>query len=224
MTFSLVAREPSTGAFGMVVTSSSPAVAARCIHLRSGVGAVASQNVTRPSLGAEILSSLSNGRSSREALAEQLDREAHPAYRQVSVVDADGSVAHHSGSASLGVNHSLAGHHAIAAGNLLQSPATVEALLAGYANSTAAAFEERLLDGLRAALEAGGESGPVRSAGIEVVEDVSWATTDLRVDDADDPVGELSKLWSLWAPQKEAYLTRALHPAEAPSYGVPGDE
>ena len=51
MTFSLVARCAQTGRFGMVVSSSSPAVAARCAHARAGVGAAASQNVTDPRWG-----------------------------------------------------------------------------------------------------------------------------------------------------------------------------
>ena len=96
-------------------------------------------------------------------------------------------------------------------------------LLAGYADSDAAAFEERLLDGLRAALAAGGEAGPVHSAGLLVVEDVPWPVTDLRVDYADDPIGDLAELWRLWKPQKDDYRVRGLDPTRAPSYGVPGD-
>nr|MDA3887496.1 DUF1028 domain-containing protein [Allgaiera sp.] len=55
MTFSLVACCPDTGRLGMVISSSSPAVAARCAHARAGVGVVASQNVTDPRLGGRAL-------------------------------------------------------------------------------------------------------------------------------------------------------------------------
>lgn len=223
MTFSLVARDPATGAFGMVVASSSPAVASRCIHLRSGVGAVASQNVTRPSLGTDVLEALNTGVASQQALDQEMDRETFRAYRQVSVVDSEGNTAHHSGSQSLGINHSVTGFQALTAGNLLASPRTVEAMLTGYEQSADPIFEGRLLDGLLAAVAAGGEAGPIRSAGIKVVEDVAWATTDLRVDDAEDPAQELDRLWGLWSPQKQDYLTRAMNPTEAPSYGVPGN-
>jgi uncharacterized Ntn-hydrolase superfamily protein len=89
--------------------------------------------------------------------------------------------------------------------------------------ATGATFEERLLAGFVAGLAAGGEQGPVRSAGPAVVEDVSWRVTDLRVDDADDPAAELSRLLALWLPQKRDYLVRAIDPSVAPSYGVPGD-
>lgn len=224
MTFSLVARDPQTGAFGMVVSSSSPAVASRCIHVRAGVGVVASQNVTNPKLGTLVLDELQTGASAEHALAAVLATEPHPQYRQLSVVDEHGTVAHHSGDRSLGINKVVFGDQAVAAGNLLASPATIERLLEGYATSAAPEFERRLLDGLSAAMAAGGEAGPVRSAGIKVVDDVPWATTDLRVDDHDAPVKELSRLWQLWAPQRLDYRTRAVNPEAAPSYGVAGDE
>ena len=65
----------------------------------------------------------------------------------------------------------------------------------------------------------------MHSAGLLVVDRVSWPVTDLRVDwSEDDPIGELDNLWRIWAPQAEAYVQRALDPSLAPSYGVPGDE
>lgn len=224
MTFSLVARDPRTGAFGMVVSSSSPAVASRCIHLRSGVGVVASQNVTNPALGPLILDGLEAGKVAPEALNGAIAQEAHPDYRQLSVIDSRGGRAHHSGPESLGINHIAESGAAIAAGNLLKSQQTIDSLLAGYLNSSAEQFEEQLLEGLSLAMNAGGEAGPVRSAGIKVVEDYPWPTTDLRVDDAAEPIGELNRLWQLWQPQKQDYIQRALDPTEAPSYGVLGDE
>ncbi|CAM5285264.1 Fimbrial assembly protein FimA OS=Tsukamurella paurometabola (strain ATCC 8368 / DSM / CCUG 35730 / CIP 100753 / JCM 10117 / KCTC 9821 / NBRC 16120 / NCIMB 702349 / NCTC 13040) OX=521096 GN=Tpau_0379 PE=4 SV=1 [Tsukamurella paurometabola] len=111
----------------------------------------------------------------------------------------------------------------MAAGNLLADEAVVREMLAGYRHSSAPAFEVRLLDGLSAALGAGGEAGPVRSAGLMVVEDVAWPVTDLRIDDADDPISELKRLWRIWEPQKGDYRLRALDPTRAPSYGVEGD-
>jgi uncharacterized Ntn-hydrolase superfamily protein len=76
----------------------------------------------------------------------------------------------------------------------------------------------------RRGLTAGGEAGPVRSAGLLVVREVPWPVADLRVDWADDPVGDLAKLWRLWRPQLDDYVARALRPDAAPRYGVPGDE
>jgi len=83
---------------------------------------------------------------------------------------------------------------------------------------------ERLLAALAEGLRAGGEAGPVHSAGLVIVNDVPWPVTDLRVDWSEDPVAELATLWLLWRPQADAYRLRALDPEAAPSYGVPGDQ
>ncbi|HUN35961.1 MAG TPA: DUF1028 domain-containing protein [Trebonia sp.] len=223
MTFSLAARDPATGAFGMVVTSSSPAVAARCLHLRPGVGAAASQNVTNPALGPRLLDRLEAGATAKEAITRVVAEEAHPDSRQLAVVDGAGRVAHFSGAGTLGRHAAATGPQAVAAGNLLAGPHVVRATIEAYQASAAATFEERLLAGFLAGLAAGGEEGPVRSAGLAVVEDVAWRVTDLRVDDSDDPAAELSRLLALWLPQKRDYLTRAVSPQAAPAYGVPGD-
>lgn len=225
MTFSLVARDPETGAFGMVVTSSSPAVAARCIHLRAGVGGVASQNVTDPGLGVRILDELQKGAGAAEALARVTGEAANIDFRQLSVVDAQGVTASFSGAGTLGTHRTVEQDGAVAAGNLLSDLRVPQAIMDGYQQSTAAAFERRLLDGLAAGLAAGGEEGPVHSAGLVVMDRHSWAPTDLRVDwDEEDPIAALSLLWERWAPEKEAYRTRAIEPDLAPSYGVPGDQ
>jgi uncharacterized Ntn-hydrolase superfamily protein len=224
MTFSLVARDSATGAFGIVVCSSSPAVASRCAHTRAGVGVVASQNVTNPGLGPRVLDALAGGSDADTALKAALARERFPDYRQLTVVDVRGNTAVHSGTRSLGVHTHTQAHQAVAAGNLLKHEGVIAELLAGYADSASGAFEERLLDGLRAALAAGGEEGPVHAAGMAVVEDVPWPVTDLRVDYAHDPVADLVELWRLWKPQKDGYRVRGLDPTSAPSYGVPGDQ
>jgi len=224
MTFSLVARDVATGAFGIVICSSSPAVASRCAHARATVGVVASQNVTNPALGPLVLDALAGGSDADAALKAALVQEKFPDHRQLTVVDVHGNTAVHSGAQSLGVHTHVQGNQAVAAGNLLKDETVISELLTGYADSTSTSFEERLLDGLRAALAAGGEAGPVHSAGLLVVEDVPWPVTDLRVDYADDPIGDLARLWQAWEPQRDGYRVRGIDPTRAPSYGVPGDE
>ncbi len=64
----------------------------------------------------------------------------------------------------------------------------------------------------------------MRSAGLLIVDAVSWPVADLRVDWHDEPIHELAGLWTIWKPQLDAYVARALDPTQAPSYGVPGDE
>jgi uncharacterized Ntn-hydrolase superfamily protein len=111
----------------------------------------------------------------------------------------------------------------MAAGNLLAADGVPGAMVAAF-DGAAGELEQRLVTALRAGLTAGGEAGPVRSAGLAVVAGVAWRITDLRVDWHDDPIGELERLVALWLPRRDDYLGRALAPAESPSYGVPGDE
>jgi uncharacterized Ntn-hydrolase superfamily protein len=112
---------------------------------------------------------------------------------------------------------------AAAAGNLLARAEVPAAMIAAF-EGISIPFAARLLHALRAGVEAGGEAGPIHSAGLLVVRDVSWPIVDLRVDWADaDPVAELTALWERYEPQVEDYVRRALDPAAAPSFGVPGD-
>jgi len=84
---------------------------------------------------------------------------------------------------------------------------------------------DRLIAAMQAAVEAGGEEGPVQSAGLKIVDKVPWPVADLRVDWSEDcPIEALARLWEVYKPQLQDYVTRALDPSRAPSYGVPGDE
>ncbi len=223
MTFSLVARDGS-GAFGAAVCSSSPAVAARCVHLVDGVGAVTSQNVTDPRLGPQLLDRLRSGAAAPDALRAIRDRTVAVEYRQLLVVDAAGRSAAYSGPRALGVFGDHVGDGVAAGGNLLATAAIPRLMVEAF-DRTSGELELRLLAALRAAADAGGEAGPVHSAGLAVVRDAGWRVTDLRVDWTDGkPVDELETLLATWLPQRDAYVTRALDPAAAPAYGVPGDE
>ena len=209
---------------GAVVASSSPAVAARCAWARAGVGASCTQNVTDPTLGSALLDRLAAGAHAEEALAEVTADVPHVGYRQLVVVDASGRGAVFSGEKTLGRHATLIGEGCAAAGNLLRDEGVPEAMIAAFARDPEAHIASRLLAALGAGRDAGGEEGPVHSAGLLVVDTVPWPVTDLRIDWTDgDPIAELASLWALWEPQAETYVTRALDPASAPSYGVPGD-
>jgi len=223
VTFSIAARCPRTGEFGIAVASSSPAVAARCAHARAGAGAVATQNITDPSLGPTGLDLLATGLSAPDALARLVAGASHPQYRQLALVDSAGGTAAFSGIHTLGIHTTAEGAGAIAAGNLLASLAVPAAMVAAFAIAPDEPLGDRLMAAMQAAEAAGGEAGPIHSAGMLVVRDEAWAVADLRVDWHDDPVAALADLWALWAPQMDAYVARALNPASAPAYGVPGD-
>ncbi len=224
MTLSLIAADPVSGELGIVIASSSPAVAARCAHIRPGVGVAASQNVTDPRLGPALLDALQRGEAPSDALATVRRDAAQIEYRQLSVLGPDGAGAAWSGASTLGVHGERVADGCVAAGNLLASAGVLDALVDGFATE-AGGLAERLLAGLAAAAQAGGEAGPLRSAGLLVAGgEVSWPVVDLRVDDHDAPVRELLRLHALYAPLRDDYVTRALRPDTAPSFGVPGDE
>ncbi|MEI2807800.1 DUF1028 domain-containing protein [Albidovulum sp.] len=224
MTFSISARCERTGMLGVAVASSSPCVAARCAHVRAGAGAVSTQNITDPRLGPRGLDLMAAGLPA-EAAMERLKAEApHLDYRQIALVDGGGGTAHFSGARTLGIHHAAAGGGVVAAGNLLSSKKVPEAMVAAFDRSAGLPLGDRLIAAMQAALEAGGEAGPVHSAGMLLAREVPWPVADLRVDWTEDcPVAALGALWRRWAPEMDAYVTRALDPSAAPSYGVPGD-
>ncbi len=223
MTFSLVARCEKTGMFGVAIASSSPAVAARCCHSRAGVGAVASQNITDPTLGMLGLDLMQAGKSAPEAIAAIRRVAPFIDYRQVLAVDARGRTAIHSGPKALGIWAGAQGLNVASGGNLLANPQVPQAIVDGFLAATGH-LGDRLIAALQAGLAAGGEAGPVHSAGLRIVDTLSWPVADLRCDWTEDcPISALAGLWDLYKPQMNAYVQRALDPTAAPSYGVPGD-
>jgi uncharacterized Ntn-hydrolase superfamily protein len=223
MTFSLTARCAETGMFGIVVTSSSVCVAARCAWVRGQVGAVASQNITDPGLGLMGLDLLQQGYGAKAAMDILVGARPYGAYRQLAIVDRLGHTAWHSGANVLGTNNIVEGEGAIAAGNLLSTPKVPDEMVRAFETSAGEHLAERLLRGVEAGLAAGGEEGDVKSVGLKVCDRDDWPICELRVDWHDDPIGELRRVWDVYRPQMPDYIQRALDPTGAPSYGVPGD-
>ncbi len=224
MTFSLVARCPESGQFGIAIASSSPAVAARCAYTRAGVGAVASQNVTDPRLGPRALDQLEAGRSAPEAVARLAARERFMEYRQVLAVDRAGGTAVHSGNQALGIWTQAQAENVAAGGNLLANDTVPQAMVDAFLDATGA-LGDRLIAAMRAGLTAGGEAGPIHSAGMQIADRQAWPAADLRCDWTEDcPIEAIATAWEIYKPQMQAYIQRALDPRAAPSYGVPGDE
>jgi uncharacterized Ntn-hydrolase superfamily protein len=224
MTFSIVGRCADTGQLGIAISSSSIAVGARCPWLAPGVGAVSTQNITLPALGPQVLKHMESGMSPDQALDKALTSNGYSQFRQVTAIDHLGNTAHFSGSETLGTHHALAGEQCVGAGNMLADSAVIETLVSTFENC-GGQLADRLLAAMQAAVAAGGEAGPVHSAAMVVVGELTWPIVDLRVDWADeDPIGQLAQLWQAYRPQMQDYIIRALDPTKAPSYGVPGDE
>jgi uncharacterized Ntn-hydrolase superfamily protein len=140
------------------------------------------------------------------------------------VVDARGRTAAHSGRNTLGIHASHESEGAIAAGNMLANDQVPVAMVTAYQASAGRPFVARLLAALTAGQDAGGEAGPVHSAGLCVVRDVTWPIVDLRIDWSERPIAALAELWTVYEPQVDAYIDRAKNPSVAPGFGVAGDD
>jgi len=208
---------------GVAITTSSIAVTGRCAWVRARVGAVATQNLTDPVLGIQILDLMEEGVPADTALKEVVAGARNIAYRQLGVVDRSGRTAHYTGAKALGTTAAVAGRDCVGAGNILANADVPAAMVRTFEVDSELHLAERLLRALEEGLVAGGEAGPVHSAGLIVAADQVWPVVNLRVDWADEqPIDQLRRLWEAYEPQMKDYVTRALNPAAAPGYGVPG--
>jgi uncharacterized Ntn-hydrolase superfamily protein len=179
--------------------------------------------VTDPRLGPALLDALAGSGDPEAALAAVVAAAPHAEHRQLVLLAPTGAAAAYSGAAALGVHGHRIGTDCAAAGNLLADEGVLDAMVAAFTDGAGDDLGDRLLGALAAALDAGGEVGPVRSAGLVMTGTVEWPIADLRVDWHDAPVAALAELWAVYAPQLDDYVTRALEPAAAPGYGVPGE-
>ena len=223
MTISLAGRCARTGAVGGIIGSSSPAVASRCLWVGAR-GVVLTQNVTDPVLGVLGLALLQQGYGAPGVLAQLVSARAHPQWRQLAVLDDGGHSAVFTGAKGLGITATAQGRECVAAGNLLANTGVVVAMIEAFEAKPQDFIADRLLAALEAGLTAGGEAGPVHSAGITVHEHDVWPCVDLRVDWSEaSPLADLQSLWKRYQPQMKDYVNRARDPEQAPSFGVPGD-
>ena len=222
MTLSIVGRCLETGMLGGSITSSSICVASRCLFTRSGIGAALSQNVTDPRLGVRMLDLLESGAEVNITVSQVVAEVNYMAWRQLVLLDSSGKSAIHTGEKALGRNASAQGNQCAAAANLLANEEVTQTMVTAFEQSSGH-LAQRLITALETGIAAGGEEGPVRSAGVQVVHKVSWPVVDLRVDWDENPLPKLRTIWNEYQPQLEPYVTRALNPEAAPSYGVPGD-
>ncbi|SCK29482.1 DUF1028 domain-containing protein [Vogesella sp. LIG4] len=223
MTFSIAARCPETGMVGVALASSSICVASRCANVRAGVGAALSQNVTNPMLGPLALELMAAGQDGDTLRASLLAADPFIEWRQLVLAPLKGTPQVITGRHALGIFSAASGRDCAAGGNLLATPDLPQAMVDAFENSRGS-LPERLLIALQAAVDVGGEAGPIHAAGIKATLHTEWPSVDLRIDWTEGaPIAELAALWQRYQPQMDAYVTRALAPQEAPSYGVAGD-
>ena len=223
MTLSIAAWDQASGQFGAAISSSSISVASRCLHWRFGTGIALSQNITDPRLGQYMLSLLADGMRVDDALQATVESTPYAQYRQLALVDSKGETSLFTGDKVLGCFSSVQGKHCVAAGNLLDNEGVPAAMIDNFENSSGS-FGKQVLDALKAGVDAGGEAGPLHSAGLLIGGEVSWPLAELRIDWDEDPIGKMIAGWAVYEPQIDDYITRALDPGDATSYGVPGDQ
>lgn len=210
MTWSIVARDAASGAFGIAVATKAFAVGAICPHLRAGVGAVCTQSLTNPYLGVRGLSLMETGLAAPEAVESVIAADDGRAMRQVHAIDTQGRNTAYTGSDCI----SWAGHRVAegvsVAGNMLAGPQVVEATLATYLEHEDRPLPERLLRAMDAGDLAGGDKRGRQSAAAKVVSSEDYGDLDIRVDDNPDPLREL---WRLYQVAHEHFLARRPHMA-----------
>jgi uncharacterized Ntn-hydrolase superfamily protein len=215
MTFSLIGRCARTGQFGAAATTSSLAVGARVHAVAPGVGAVLTQHRTDPRLGPRGIGLLRSGCTAAETVAALVASTPGHGWRQLAAIDRAGRTAHFHGAhvkREFGAAH---GPDVVAIGNILSSAAVPDAMAAAFAADPSLPLAERLLRGLEAGEEAGGEHGAVRSASLLVFGEHDFALVDLRADGHAAPIPALRALWTEYAPLVDAYVVRVLNPDDA---------
>ncbi|RDD60660.1 DUF1028 domain-containing protein [Ferruginivarius sediminum] len=194
MTFSIVAREPSSGRLGVAVTTCHFAVGATVPFARAGCGGLATQASTNPLYGVDGLLLLEQGMSAAEVVSRLTGADRGREHRQVIVVGANGDTAGWTGEETVGwAGHKTADSVAVA-GNMLTGPHVVDATLAAYRNATGGELADRLLGALQAGEAKGGDKRGRQSAALYIVDTEPYAALDLRVDNHADPLGELAVL------------------------------
>ena len=207
MTYSIVARDKTTGEFGVAVQSHYFQVGPAVPWALSGIGAVATQSQVNVSFGPLGLELMRNGYDAEQALRALLAGDTAPEVRQCAIVDAAGNVAAHTGAKCIPAAGHKVGIGYSCQANLMEKDTVWDAMAAAFESSTQP-LAERMMAALEAAEAEGGDIRGKQSAAMLVVAAKgtgrSWEDRiiDLRVEDAAEPLPELRRLLRF----KRAYL------------------
>jgi len=197
MTWSIVARDPATGHFGIAVTTRSLAVGGLVPHGAGRLGAIATQARVNPLWGVDGMRYLAEGRSAGEVVKFLLHPDEGKAKRQMHVVDAKGGIFAHTGAECVDWAGHVEGEGVSVAGNMLAGRQVVEETLRSFETNRGMAFGERLITALDAGQAVGGDKRGRQSAAIKLWGTEPYAILDLRIDDHPEPLAELRRLYDL---------------------------
>ncbi len=218
MTWSIVARDARTGAFGVAVSTKFFAVGALCPHAKSGVGALSTQALINPMYGTNGLALLEQGVSAADAVKRLTQEDPGSIIRQLHMIDAKGRVAAHTGTGCIDwCGHKL-GEGFSVAGNMLAGPQVVEKTAEIYVARADLPFAERLAAALQAGEAAGGDKRGKQSAALKIHSIEDYADVDLRVDDNPEPIAELQRLLRVYRADYEMF--REVIPTRANPAGI----
>lgn len=206
MTWSIVAREPETGRFGIAISTCAFAVGAICPWAKAGVGALSSQAHSNPLHGALGIELMAKGLPITDALGMTLAHDEGRDIRQVHGLDARGTCYAHTGAACVDWCGHAVSRNATVAGNMLAGPAVVADTLARYEATPELEFGNRLLTALEAGEAAGGDKRGKQSAALLIQGSEPYAEADIRVDDHPEPVAELRRLFGIYVDTRRAYM------------------
>lgn len=194
MTWSIVARDPKTGAFGVAVATKFFAVGSICPYGRSDVGAISTQALVNPYYGINGLKMLAAGVPAPDALRLLVEADPGNASRQFHIVDASGRNAAHTGLDCVEWSGHVLGEGVSVAGNMLAGPQVIHETLKAYQANMDQPLDERLLRGLEAGDAAGGDKRGRQSACLVIHAGEDYPLLDIRVDDHTLPLPELRRL------------------------------
>jgi uncharacterized Ntn-hydrolase superfamily protein len=202
VTYSIVARDPETGELGVAVQSHYFQVGPVVPWAASGVGAIATQSMVNVSYGPIGLEMLRNGFTAEQALKALTSGDAMPEVRQAAIVDANGSVAAHTGHRCIpAAGHRTSKGYSCQA-NLMEKDTVWDAMAEAF-EQTRGSLAERMMVALEAAEEEGGDIRGKQSAAMLVVRGTSTGKSwedrivDLRVEDDPEPLPELRRLLTI---------------------------
>ncbi len=196
-TFSITARCKKTGMLGVAVSTARPAVGSLVPYVKLGVGAIATQALVNPYYGIDGIQFLSLGQSAGEVIEQLLAGDPDRERRQVAIVDRNGNTAAFTGKETVPWQGHLMGSQFVVAGNMLTGPETLQAMRDTYNALENESLPERLLATLKSGQEAGGDKRGKQSAALYVIHDAEYPFVDIRVDDHEDPVSELIRVYEV---------------------------
>jgi uncharacterized Ntn-hydrolase superfamily protein len=217
MTWSIIARDPASGAFGVAIATRFFAVGALCPHAASGVGALSTQALVNPHYGKRGLDLLRAGVPAPEVVKALIAPDEGREHRQLHVIDAAGRIGQFTGKQCVEWAGAIAGEGFSVAGNMLAGRRVVDETASAF-QKTKQSFPERLIAALQAGEAAGGDKRGKQSAALLVYSKEEYADLNLRVDDHAEPLAELKRLYEKAHERFIPYLTCS--PSKARPAGI----